>query len=50
MSYLDNNRVASGSQTDHDNYFPPEITVFEINLEKGFATSSSADDWESTTW
>jgi hypothetical protein len=50
MNYLDNNRVMSGSQTDQDNYVPPEITFFEINPEKGFAASSSTDDWGSISW
>jgi hypothetical protein len=37
-------------ESDPDKYLPPEIIVLEITLEKGFAASSSTDDWSPTTW
>ncbi len=38
--------------TDQCKYLPPEITIFEIILEKGFAASSDSvtEDWGLTTW
>jgi hypothetical protein len=35
-----------------NNYIPPEITVLELTLEKGFAASSYSvtEDWESSEW
>jgi hypothetical protein len=35
-----------------NNYIPPEITVLELTLEKGFAASSDSvtEDWTSTDW
>ena len=39
-----------GSQTEQESYVPPEISVLEINLEKGFAASSMTSDWGSLNW
>ncbi len=39
-----------GSQTEQEHYVPPEISVLEINLEKGFAASSMTSDWGSLNW
>jgi hypothetical protein len=37
-------------ESDPDKYLPPEIIVFEITPEKGYAASSSSADWGSTPW
>jgi hypothetical protein len=39
-------------ETDQGKYLPPEITVLEITLEKGFATSSSVSTiiWGTIAW
>jgi hypothetical protein len=52
MHELSNNPEPNESQTDQEGYIPPEITVLEITLEKGFATSSASgtEDWGSLTW
>ncbi|HOO43378.1 MAG TPA: hypothetical protein PLC77_06640 [Bacteroidales bacterium] len=52
MNNLYNDKISSGSQADQGSYVPPEITILEINLEKGFATSSASgtEDWGSITW
>lgn len=52
MEKLCNCYAQSENQIKQEIYIPPEITVLEITLEKGFATSSasSTEDWESLTW
>ncbi|MDD3945407.1 MAG: hypothetical protein PHS38_11925 [Bacteroidales bacterium] len=50
MKTIKYDQVLSGSRIESDSYIPPEITVLEINPEKGFAASSSTDDWGSITW
>ncbi len=52
MYKLINSYAQSENQIKQEIYFPPEITVMEISLEKGFASSSAAgsEDWGSLTW
>ena len=52
MEKLCNCYAQSENQIKQEIYFPPEITVLEITLEKGFAASSASDteDWGSRTW
>ena len=52
MNNLYNDKISSGSQADQGSYVSPEITILEITLEKGFATSSASgtEDWGSITW
>lgn len=52
MYKLINSYAQSENQIKQGKYVPPEITVLEITLEKGFATSSASgtEDWESLTW
>ena len=49
---LINSYAQSENQIKQGKYVPPEITVLEITLEKGFATSSASgtEDWGSLTW
>ncbi len=37
---------------DSNDYTAPEVTLLEVTLEKGFATSSvsGTEDWGSLTW
>jgi len=52
MEKLCNCYAQSENQIKQEIYVPPEITVLEITLEKGFATSSASgtEDWGSLTW
>ena len=52
MEKLCNCYAQSENQIKQGKYVPPEITVLEITLEKGFATSSASgtEDWGSLTW
>ncbi|MFA5443355.1 MAG: hypothetical protein WC128_00455 [Bacteroidales bacterium] len=52
MKNIKNNQVLSRSSMGPDDYIPPVITVLEINLEQGFATSSASgsEDWDSIIW
>lgn len=50
MKSLEESFEVLARETDQGRYLPPEIVVIEITLEKGFAASSSTDDWGSTTW
>ncbi len=52
MYKLINSYAQSENQIKQEIYFPPEITVMEMSLEKGFATSSASgtEDWGSLTW
>jgi len=52
MEKLCNCYAQSENQIKQEIYISPEITVLEITLEKGFATSSASgtEDWGSLTW
>ena len=50
MYKLINSYAQSENQIKQGKYVPPEITVLEINLEKGFAASSMTSDWGSLNW
>jgi len=50
MYKLINSYAQSENQIKQGKYLPPEIIILEITPEKGFATSSSTDDWGSLTW
>jgi len=54
MYKLINSYAQSENQIKQGKYVPPEITVLEITLEKGFAASAAASsdttDWSSVTW
>ena len=51
MYKLINSYAQSENQIKQGKYVPPEITVLEITLEKGFAASdSSVEDLEPDTW
>jgi hypothetical protein len=52
MINIKNDQVLSGNRMGPDDYIPPVITVLEINLEQGFATSSASgsEDWGSINW
>lgn len=41
-----------GGEIKQDNYIPPEITVMDIKLEQGFATSSesTSEGWNPINW
>ncbi len=45
-------QVLSGSCVELDSYIPPEITILDVTLEKGFAASSDSttEDWGSVNW
>ena len=52
MYKLINSYAQFENQIKQGKYVPPEITVLEITLEKGFATSfaSGTEDWGLLTW
>jgi len=52
MNKFSDSCAQSENQIKQEIYVPPEITVLEITLEKGFATSSASgtEDWGSLTW
>ena len=44
-------QVLSGSCVELDSYIPPEITILDVTLEKGFAASdSTVEDLDPDTW
>ena len=51
MEKLCNCYAQSENQIKQGKYVPPEITVLEITLEKGFAASdSTVEDLDPDTW
>ena len=52
MYKLINSYAQSENQIKQGKYVPPEITVLEITLEKGFAISSASgtEDWGLLPW
>jgi hypothetical protein len=52
MINIKNDQVLSGNRMGPDDYIPPVITVLEINLEQGFAASSSVSTiiWGTIVW